>query len=220
MGEPTPGPLSQPLTAGAVASVTGFASSFVLVLAGLAAVGASPAQAASGLLALCLAQFVLAALLSWRTRLPLSFVWSTPGAALLVAAQGRTGSLGAAVGAFLLCALLVVVTGAWPALARLVRRVPTPVAGALLAGVLFPLCLAPVTAVRRTPVVAVLVVWCGSRCDGGDRCSPCPPRWSSRSPRPSRPAHGAALHWVPTLTPVLPQFDPTSSSPSACPCTS
>ncbi|MEZ0490873.1 benzoate/H(+) symporter BenE family transporter [Kineococcus sp. TBRC 1896] len=204
-----PGPLSQPLAAGAVAALTGFASSFVLVLAGLTAVGASPAQAASGLLALCLAQFALAALLSWRTRLPLSFVWSTPGAALLVAAQGRTGSLDAAVGAFGLCALLVVVTGAWPALARLVRRVPTPVAGALLAGVLFPLCLAPVTAVGRVPAPALLVVlvWLVLRRSRPPLAVPAAMVVALAATVADLPG-GVALDWVPRLTPVLPELDP------------
>lgn len=204
----TPG-LAQPVTAGAVAAVTGFASSFVLVLAGFTAVGASPQQAASGLFALCLAQCVLAGLLSWRTRQPLSFVWSTPGAALLVAAQGRTGSLDAAVGAFLLCALLVVVTGAWPWLARTVRTVPTPVAGALLAGVLFPLCLSPVLAVRSVPVaaLAVIAVWLVLR-----RLRPAlavPAAMVVALTVTAASLGGSAtLDWVPRLIPVTPDLDP------------
>jgi benzoate membrane transport protein len=199
----------QPVGAGAIAAVTGFASSFVLVLAGFTAVGASPEQAASGLLALCLAQCFLAVVLSWRTRQPLSFVWSTPGAALLVAAQGRTGSIESAVGAFLLCALLVVVTGAWPALARLVRRVPTPVAGALLAGVLFPLCLAPVTAVRVDPLAAVLVVlvWLVLR-----RLRPplaVPAAMVVALVATVLSLDGSpALEWVPRLAVVTPDLDP------------
>ncbi|PRY17310.1 benzoate/H(+) symporter BenE family transporter [Kineococcus rhizosphaerae] len=201
--------LTQPVSAGAVAAVTGFASSFVLVLAGFAAVGAGPEQAASGLFALCLAQFAVASLLSWRTRLPLSFVWSTPGAALLVAAQGRTGSIAAAVGAFLLCALLVVVTGAWPALARLVRRVPTPVAGALLAGVLLPLCLAPVSAVRVHPVAAVCVtlVWLVLRRLARAAAIPAAMVVALGFTVAGLPA-AVSLEWVPRLLPVTPQLDP------------
>ncbi|WP_432544599.1 benzoate/H(+) symporter BenE family transporter [Kineococcus sp. SYSU DK002] len=203
------GGLVQPVSAGAVAAVTGFASSFVLVLAGLTAVGATPAQAASGLFALCLAQFALAALLSWRTGTPLSFVWSTPGAALLVAAQGRTGSFGAAVGAFALCALLVVVTGAWPALARLVRRVPTPVAGALLAGVLLPLCLAPVTAVRAQPAagVVVLLVWLALRRLRPVLAVPAAMVAALGFTVAGLPG-STSLDWVPRLVPVLPELDP------------
>ena len=50
----------QPIGAGLVGAVTGFASSFALVVAGLQAVGASPADTASGLLMLCVLQGVLA----------------------------------------------------------------------------------------------------------------------------------------------------------------
>ncbi|MFP5289737.1 MAG: benzoate/H(+) symporter BenE family transporter [Actinomycetes bacterium] len=148
----------QPVIAGVIGAVTGFASSFALVIAGLIAVGASPAEAASGLLALCLGQAALAIALSWRYRLPLSFAWSTPGAALLIAAEGTTGSYGAAIGAFLVCGLLIVLTGLWGALGRAMTRIPMPLAGAMLAGILFPICLAPVTAVIDEPLLAIPVV--------------------------------------------------------------
>ena len=42
-------PLSRPITAGVVTALVGFTSAFVIVLTGLRAVGATPAQAASGL---------------------------------------------------------------------------------------------------------------------------------------------------------------------------
>jgi benzoate membrane transport protein len=98
---------------------------------------------------------------SWRYRLPLSFAWSTPGAALLVAAQATTGNFGAAVGAFVVCGLLIVVTGCWPALTRAMTRIPTPIASAMLAGILFPICLAPVTAAVELPLLAlpIIVTW-------------------------------------------------------------
>ena len=47
-----------PVVAGVVAALVGFSSSFVVVLAALVAVGATPDQAASGLLALCVVQAV------------------------------------------------------------------------------------------------------------------------------------------------------------------
>ncbi|QOD92967.1 benzoate/H(+) symporter BenE family transporter [Chryseoglobus sp. 28M-23] len=151
----------QPIIAGVIGALTGFASSFALVVAGLLAVGASPEEAASGLLALCIAQALLAGLLSWRSRLPLSFAWSTPGAALLVAAEGSTGSYGAAIGAFIVCGLLILVSGLWGWLGRAMTRIPMPLAGAMLAGILFPICIAPVTAVLQEPLLAapVIVVW-------------------------------------------------------------
>ncbi|UYN84976.1 MAG: benzoate/H(+) symporter BenE family transporter [Microcella sp.] len=147
--------------AGVIGALTGFASSFAIVIAGLIAVGASPDEAASGLLALCIAQALLAALLSWQSKLPLSFAWSTPGAALLVAAGGSTGSYGAAIGAFIVCGLLIVVSGLWSWLGRAMTRIPMPLAGAMLAGILFPICIAPVTAVIEEPLLAapVIIVW-------------------------------------------------------------
>ena len=151
----------QPIIAGVIGALTGFASSFALVIAGLLAVGASPDEAASGLLVLCIAQAVLAGVLSWRFRLPLSFAWSTPGAALLVAAEGTTGSYGAAIGAFIVCGLLILVSGLWAPLGRAMTRIPMPLAGAMLAGILFPICIAPVTAVLQEPLLAapVIIVW-------------------------------------------------------------
>lgn len=152
---------AQPIGAGIVGAVTGFASSFALVVAGLQAVGATPQDAASGLLALCLLQGVLAIVLGLRYRMPLAFAWSTPGAALLVAAQATTGDYRAAIGAFLLCGLLLLVTGLWPWLARAMTRIPKAIASAMLAGILFPICLAPVLASVQLPWLAlpVVIVW-------------------------------------------------------------
>jgi benzoate membrane transport protein len=133
----------------------------VLVLAGLRAVGATPAEAASGLLTLCLCQAVLAIILSLRYRMPLSFAWSTPGAALLIAAKATTHSFSAAVGAFIVCGALIAITGLWPALTRAITRIPSPIASAMLAGILFPICLAPIEASVKLPLLAlpIVIVW-------------------------------------------------------------
>ncbi|MDQ1543525.1 MAG: benzoate rane transport protein [Actinomycetota bacterium] len=149
-----------PIVAGLVGALTGFASTFVLVIGGLRAVGATPEQAASGLLILCLAQAVIAIALSLRFRMPLSFAWSSPGAALLLAAH-ETGGFASAVGAFMVCGVLIVITGLWPALTRAITRIPTPIASAMLAGILFPICLSPILASRQMPLLAlpIVLVW-------------------------------------------------------------
>jgi benzoate membrane transport protein len=152
---------AQPIFAGIVASIAGFATSFALVVAGLTAVGATDAQATSGLLALCVATGLTCIVLGLWLRLPLSFAWSTPGAALLLTSATR--DFGAAVGAFLVCAALIILSGLWPALGRLIVRIPKPIASAMLAGVLFPICLSPILAVG-TPetsllAVPIIVVW-------------------------------------------------------------
>ncbi|MEU0546874.1 benzoate/H(+) symporter BenE family transporter [Micromonospora sp. NPDC005979] len=149
---------AQPVLAGVVTALVGFASSFTVVLAGLRAVGASDAQAASGLLALCVACGLAAAWLGWRHRIPMSVAWSTPGAALLVATGPPPGGWPVAVGAFLVSGLLIVAAGLFPPLSRAVAAIPKPVAGAMLAGVLLPLCTAPVRALVELPLVAGPVV--------------------------------------------------------------
>lgn len=153
--------LAQPIGTGIVGALTGFASSFAVVIAGFHAVGATDAQASSGLLALTIMQALLCIVYGLRYRMPLSFAWSTPGAALLVAAQATTGDFRAAVGAFLVCGILLTLTGLWPWLARAMTRIPKPIASAMLAGILFPICLAPVLAAIELPHLAlpIVLVW-------------------------------------------------------------
>lgn len=152
---------TRPIVAGIVTALVGFTSSFVVVLTGLRAVGASDAQAASGLFALSITMGLACILLSLRTRMPVTSAWSTPGAALLAGASAVDGGWPAAIGAFIVTGLLIVVTGIWPFLGALVTRIPAPLAQAMLAGVLLPLCIAPVTGAVTNPwgVLPVIGVW-------------------------------------------------------------
>lgn len=151
----------QPISAGIVAALVGFTSSFAVVLTGLRAVGASPAEAASGLLAICVTQALGMLYLARRYRQPITLAWSTPGAALLAGTGAVAGGWPAAVGAFVVVGLLVVATGMWPRLGALITSIPTSLAQAMLAGVLLPLCLKPVTAFAASPAVIapVVLVW-------------------------------------------------------------
>ncbi len=155
------GPSVPAISAGLLAAFVGFASSFAVVVKGLTAVGASPAEAASGLLALSMAMGVSAIVLSLRTRMPISTAWSTPGAALLAGAGVPEGGFPVAVGAFLVTGLLIVIAGLWKPLGRAVAAIPGSLASAMLAGVLLPLCLAPVKAVAVSPALAlaIIVTW-------------------------------------------------------------
>ncbi|OYD71329.1 benzoate membrane transport protein [Rhodococcus sp. OK302] len=152
---------AQPISAGIVTALVGFTSSFAVVLTGLTAVGADAAQAASGLLALCVTQALGMLWLSRRYKIPITLAWSTPGAALLAGAGAVHGGWPAAVGAFIVVGVAIVLTGLWPALGKLISAIPTPLAQAMLAGVLLPLCLAPIGAVRDAPLVVapVILVW-------------------------------------------------------------
>ncbi len=146
------------LAMGLLTGFVGFASSFPVVLQGLSAVGATQSQAASGLMALCLTMGLGGILLSWRHRMPISMAWSTPGAALLVTTGAVTGGFAAAVGAFIVCAGLIVATGLWRPFGRAVGAIPGPLANAMLAGILMGLCLAPVKAVAFDPWLGLPIV--------------------------------------------------------------
>ena len=151
----------QAVAAGLLAAFVGFASTFAVVLQGLMAVGATRAEAASGLMALAIAMGLSGALLSLWRRQPISVAWSTPGAALLATSGAPEGGFPEAVGAFLVCGILIVVAGLWKPLGRTVERIPPALANAMLAGVLLGLCLAPVRAMGSVPLLAapVVLVW-------------------------------------------------------------
>lgn len=148
----------QALIAGALAAFVGFASSFAVIIKGLTSVGASQAEAASGLMILSLSMGICGILLSLKTRMPISIAWSTPGAALLATTGVIEGGFSTAVGAFIVTAMLIVLAGLWKPLGRWVAAIPSALANAMLAGVLFHLCLAPVTAVEEMPALGLAIV--------------------------------------------------------------
>ncbi|WP_342634216.1 benzoate/H(+) symporter BenE family transporter [Lichenihabitans psoromatis] len=159
--QPPQGSLIQPIFGGLLAAVVGFAATFTIVLQGFAAVGATPAQAASGLLVLCVVQGVLSIGLSLVWREPISIVWSTPGSALLIVTGAQAGGYPAAIGAFILAGALIVAAGLIKPFGRLVAAIPSGLANAMLAGVLFEICLAPVEALKTSPtlVLPILLAW-------------------------------------------------------------
>ena len=123
------------VVAGFVAVLVGYTSSVVIIFQAAAALGATPEVTASWLWALGIGMGLTSAGLSLWYRMPVLTAWSTPGAALLVTA-GAGVPLAEAVGAFLICGLLITLAGASGAFARVMDRIPQALAAALLAGVL------------------------------------------------------------------------------------
>lgn len=153
--------VSRPLIAGLVTAVVGFASAFAVVLTGLRNLGATAEQAASGLLAVTVAMGIATILLSSTTRIPVTIAWSTPGAALLATVAGLQGGWPAAIGAFMVTGLLLAAIGLFPPLGRVARAIPLGLANAMLAGVLLPLCLAPIRGLDEAPalVLPLILAW-------------------------------------------------------------
>lgn len=144
-----------------LAAFVGCASTFTVIVRGLLAVGATQAQAASGLIAVLVLMGLCGLLLTWRLRQPISVVWSTPAAALLASSSVPVGGFAAAVGAFMVTGLLIVLAGRWRLLGRAVAAIPPALASAMLAGILLSLCEAPMRAVAAFPVagLSIVVAW-------------------------------------------------------------
>ncbi|CAN1557680.1 benE, benzoate transporter [Rhabdaerophilaceae bacterium] len=146
---------------GLVVAVVGFTSSVAIVIKGLAAVGATEAQIASALLFAGLAKGLCAIVLSLSSRMPISVAWSTPGMVLIGTAGAVAGGFPAVVGAFIIAGCLIVLAAFWPPLARFIEAIPKPLANAMLAGILFKICLAPFMALQVQPLsaLAIIGVW-------------------------------------------------------------
>lgn len=132
-----------------VASIVGFGGTLAIIIAAADAVGATQAQTASWVTALCIAMAIESAYLSWRTRMPVISAWSTPGAALIAASTGYT--IEQAVGAFIIAALLLIATGMFRPLTRLISRIPSSVASGMLAGIVVTFAINAVKAIPTDP---------------------------------------------------------------------
>lgn len=146
------------ISAGLLAGGVGYASSFAIAIYGLKGVGASDAQAATGLMVLSVVMALVGIGLSVKLRMPVGVAFSPLGVALLATVPALPGGFSDAIGAFLVAGGLVLACGMVPALGRLITAIPHPVANAMLAGILFKMCLAPVVALATIPAQAVPVV--------------------------------------------------------------
>ncbi len=153
--------LKAPIIAGTVASITGTAATTAIFLSAFVAIGATKAQTVSMVAIMLVFYGSLSILLSWRFKMPLSVVWSTPGAALLAGSSVTGIGFNNAMGGILVCGLLLALTGLWPKLGEIVSAIPKSIASAMLAGVIFSFCVAPFAASADYPmlVLPVIAVW-------------------------------------------------------------
>jgi benzoate membrane transport protein len=123
------------VAAGFVAVLVGITASAVIVFQAANALHASPAELSSWMMMLCLCMGVTSIGLSLHYRMPILTAWSTPGAAMLVTSVAGV-SMSQAVGAFMVCAALIVIVGVTGWFDRAMSRIPGALAAAMLAGVL------------------------------------------------------------------------------------
>jgi len=132
-----------------VAAIVGFGGTLAIIIAAADAVGATQLQTASWVTAICLAMAVETFWLSWQTKMPVITAWSTPGAALIAASTGF--SMAEAVGAFLVTGVLLVVTGLFRPLTRMIAKIPGSVASGMLAGIVVTFAIGAVKTIPADP---------------------------------------------------------------------
>ena len=146
-------------TAGFVAVLVGFTSSVAIVFQAAQAFGATPELISSWMWALGLGMGLCSAVPSLILKKPVMVAWSTPGAAVLATAGLAGGfTMAQAVGAFMACALLIIVSGATGWFERVMNRIPVAIASALLAGVLARFGLQAFAAAQTALVLVVLML--------------------------------------------------------------
>ncbi|AFS36159.1 benzoate/H(+) symporter BenE family transporter [Alteromonas macleodii] len=145
------------ISAGLTAVIVGYSSSVVIIIDVARKAGASDDMVVSWLLALGLGMGITCILFSWLSKVPVVTAWSTPGAAFLLTSIGDY-RLSEAIGAFILCALLSLVTAQSRSLLKQISRIPPAISSALLAGILLPICLAIFSDVNDAPYLVALFI--------------------------------------------------------------
>ncbi|MXQ10380.1 benzoate/H(+) symporter BenE family transporter [Microvirga makkahensis] len=144
------------ITSAVVAALVGFGSTIAIIIAAAQAVGADAAQTSSWVAALCLSMAATSGYLSVRYRMPVVTAWSTPGAALIAASSGI--SVHAAVGCFLMAGFLVLLAAFIKPFGRLIEKIPTSIAAAMLAGVLIQFVMAVFASAQGAPALVLPLV--------------------------------------------------------------
>ncbi|MFZ8199122.1 benzoate/H(+) symporter BenE family transporter [Alteromonas portus] len=145
------------ISAGLTAVTVGYSSSVVIIIDVARKAGASDDMVISWLFALGLGMGITCILFSWLSKLPVVTAWSTPGAAFLLTSIGDY-SLSEAIGAFVICATLSLITAQSRTLLKQISRIPPAISSALLAGILLPICLAIFSDVNEAPHLVALFI--------------------------------------------------------------
>lgn len=142
---------------GFVVVLVGFTSTGALVFQAAQSLGANQAQINSWIWALGLGMGLATILPSLYYKKPVVAAWSTPGAALIAtSATGVAGlTMAQAIGAFVVCAVLIVLAGATRLFERLMNRIPVAIASAMLAGVLLRFGIEAFVGVKSAPVMVL-----------------------------------------------------------------
>ncbi|MFT6927046.1 MAG: benzoate membrane transport protein [Psychromonas sp.] len=140
------------LFSGFSAVLVGYSSSVFIIIQAATSAGASAAQIGSWLLTLGIATGLATILFSWFYKAPILTAWSTPGAVILVTGATQYG-LAVVIGAFVVSAILIILTGLITPLSRMLERIPAQLATAMLGAILLPFCLKAFIPLMDNPLI-------------------------------------------------------------------
>jgi benzoate membrane transport protein len=138
--------------AGLVSLLVGFSSSAVIVYQAATKAGASDLVASSWLGLLCVSMGLLTLILSYQLKKPVMFAWSTAGGALLFSSV-EGFSMPEIIGAFILSALFIFLSGITKIFEKMMNKIPLGIASAMLAGVLLHFSLDIFPALKSEPLI-------------------------------------------------------------------
>ncbi len=124
------------LMAALLATLVSYSGPFLIMIHAAQSAHLSAQALSSWIWAVSVGAGVAGVYLSWRWKMPVITAWSTPGAAILLAALPHQ-VYAEAIGAYLVAAVLIMLIGASGVFDRLMRVFPPTLAAAMLAGILF-----------------------------------------------------------------------------------
>ncbi|MGJ8680904.1 benzoate/H(+) symporter BenE family transporter [Paraglaciecola sp.] len=140
------------INAGFISVLVGYASTLVIVLQAATASGATPEMLQSWVWALGVGMGIGCIGLSIYYKQPIIIAWSTPGAALLITSlHGNT--IEQAIGIFIFVGALTLLMGVTGLFDKLTKRIPLPLASAMLAGILLQFGFNIFTSLKTDPIM-------------------------------------------------------------------
>ncbi|SON52845.1 benzoate/H(+) symporter BenE family transporter [Vibrio tapetis] len=140
------------ISTGFIAVFIGYASAAAIIYQAASNTGASEQQIASWFWALGIGMGLSTIVLSWRYRQPIVTAWSTPGAALLITSLEGL-NVHQAIAVFLFSSLLITIVGLTGLFDRLLKMIPTSIASAMLAGVLWSFGIGIFTSLEQEGII-------------------------------------------------------------------
>ena len=145
------------LVAGLIAVIVSYAGPFVIVFQAAEAANLSSNLVTSWVWAISIGSAITGIYLSIKFKQPIITAWSTPGAALLVLSL-PSYSFNEAIGAFLLSSSLILLVGLSGFSQKIMDKIPTCVASAMLAGILFKFGIDVFTSLEIKPLIVLPMI--------------------------------------------------------------